>query len=515
MSEQDSTQKTALQRPATDNKEAWIAYWKEQGQSWRTEPEIDAERRKYLAQQRSIMPDIQQGIYPFKGIELSRADIEWLLVTHENGRGPVDWNVEIQRKREGLDLRGAILNQVNLSGLPLTRLCGGLGPLSDGGSEITEDQQAMAHIFMDGASLQETRLEGADLSWAQLIGANLNEAYLTGAILWMAKLENAHLGKAQLEGAFILGTNLKGATLGQAQLNNANLASCRLEGADLSEAQLVGANLTQARLSGANLSQARLEGADLSRAQLVGANLTRARLSGANLSDAVLGDEQLIGPRLADVQWGDANLAAVDWSQVIMLRDEQWATWLHDGDRRDRKLIRSLGHEVIRPKPDKANANRLKPWAEFQVAVRANRQLAIALQTQGLNEVAAHFAYRALKLNRTVLWEQRKTGQYLFSLLLDLLAGYGYKPIRSLLAYLLIIFGFMCLFLLNAQFVAPHLRWDEALVLSVSSFHGRGFFPQNIGLGDTFARLAAAEAVIGLFIEISFIATFTKRYFAS
>lgn len=73
-----------------------------------------------------------------------------------------------------------------------------------------------------------------------------------------------------------------------------------------------------------------------------------------------------------------------------------------------------------------------------------------------------------------------------------------------MLAYLIVIFGFMGLYLLNAHFVTPHLRWDEALVLSVSSFHGRGFFSQDISLADTYARLAATEAVIGLVIEISF-----------
>ena len=67
--------------------------------------------------------------------------------------------------------------------------------------------------------------------------------------------------------------------------------------------------------------------------------------------------------------------------------------------------------------------------------------------------------------------------------------------------------------LLNAHFIAPHLTWDEALVLSVSSFHGRGFFTQNVTLGNTYARLAAIEAVVGLVIEISFIATFTQRFF--
>jgi hypothetical protein len=57
------------------------------------------------------------------------------------------------------------------------------------------------------------------------------------------------------------------------------------------------------------------------------------------------------------------------------------------------------------------------------------------------------------------------------------------------------------------------LTWDEALVLSVSSFHGRGFFLQNVTLGNPYARVAAAEAVLGLLIEISFIATFTQRFF--
>ena len=81
------------------------------------------------------------------------------------------------------------------------------------------------------------------------------------------------------------------------------------------------------------------------------------------------------------------------------------------------------------------------------------------------------------------------------------------------MAYLFVVFGFMGLYLLVAYAGATHLSWDEALVLSVSSFHGRGFFLQNVTLGDAFVRLAASEAVLGLLIEISFIATFTQRFF--
>ena len=82
-----------------------------------------------------------------------------------------------------------------------------------------------------------------------------------------------------------------------------------------------------------------------------------------------------------------------------------------------------------------------------------------------------------------------------------------------MISYLVVIFFFTGLYLLNAHGAAVHLRWDEALVLSVSSFHGRGFFLSNVGLGDAFVRLAAAEAVLGLLIEVSFIATFTQRFF--
>ncbi len=88
---------------------------------WRTEPEMDGDRKRYLAERRAIQPDIEKGVYPFKDVELDRADVEWLLETHEsNGfTGPVDWDDGVQRKREGIDLRGGDLNGADLSGLPL------------------------------------------------------------------------------------------------------------------------------------------------------------------------------------------------------------------------------------------------------------------------------------------------------------------------------------------------------------------------------------------------------------
>src|SRR5713226_7790143 len=178
MSEQGGKQASALQPPTTTDPKAWITYWKAQGQPWRTEPEIGAERQKYLTERRSIKPDIEQGIYPFKDIEpkLTRADVEWLLATHENGRGPVDWHDESKWVRVGLDLRGADLCEVDLTNLPLTRMIGGIF-----GRELpaaTKEQCDMAAVHMKRARLVGTHLEGARLRFAHLENAHLRFTHL-------------------------------------------------------------------------------------------------------------------------------------------------------------------------------------------------------------------------------------------------------------------------------------------------------------------------------------------------
>ena len=91
-----------------------------------------------------------------------------------------------------------------------------------------------------------------------------------------------------------------------------------------------------------------------------------------------------------------------------------------------------------------------------------------------------------------------------------------------LYTYLGVLFGFAFLFFLAgngwltfglgaSQY--ENLPWYEALILSVSSFHGRSFFQPLQTVGDPVAIIASMEAVFGLFIEVAFIATFTQRFF--
>jgi uncharacterized protein YjbI with pentapeptide repeats len=249
MSEQDGTQTTpkrsrnhptikqsdkntpALQQhPVNDDKESWKAYWKQQGQPWRTEPEIDTERQKYLAERRSIKPDIEQGIYPFKDIKLNRADIEWLLATHNGGRGPLFFGSSNREPYiRGLDLRGADLRFADLHRLPLSNLRGGLS--AEHWLNATIEQREIAAVH----------LEGANLSRAILDGASLRSAHLERADLSVARLENATLRGAHLEGTDLQHAFFKSLT----SLNNAVIGNKKFGSVQLVDVQWNNVNLSQ------------------------------------------------------------------------------------------------------------------------------------------------------------------------------------------------------------------------------------------------------------------------------
>jgi uncharacterized protein YjbI with pentapeptide repeats len=406
MSDHDNGQITILQRPISNDPEVWKAYWDALGQSWRTEPEISTERQKFLKKCLGIIPDFKAGIYPFKGIALNRADVEWLIYIHGGGQ----LEQKLTDHARGLDLRGADLRDADLHRLPLTQLQGGIH--GEAWMKSTHEEREAAAIHLEGANLT-----GADLTWARLRCGHL---------------EGANLGIAHLEGTVLRHAYVNGA---------------------------------QFRL--------------------------------AFFSDSTRLDEILLGDKkgyasFIDVNWGGANLTGIEWSEMKMTRSEQNA----------RQWETNYGKK-------KSKGTRIN---EYREAVRANRQLATILQSQGLNEDASRFAYRAQLCQRTVLRFEKKFGQYLFSLFLDLLAGYGYRPGRSVLWYLVTIFGFaFAYFAIGHQPLLP-----DALVFSLTSFHGRGFFPglgNQASLHNSLIVLAALEAVIGLLIEVSFISTFTQRFF--
>jgi uncharacterized protein YjbI with pentapeptide repeats len=416
---------------------AWDTFWAEHGQPWRTEPEIGADRQAMLAARRGIVPDAARSAFPFKGVRLDRADVEWLLATHESGRGPVDPNDGSQRDRVGLDLRGADLSHARLANLPLARTAG-----------------EAAH-----------------------------------GIMWNLTVEQRRKAAIDLHGANLAGAHLEGSNLDYANLERADLRGCRLDGASLWAVNLREADCDGAHLDGADLWNAHLEGAFLYRAYLQGAQLHEVHLAGAHFNSLHLCGEDGVGPMLADVHWEGVNLSVVNWSSVRVLGDDRRAS---DGSVKDRESR--------------------KRW--LASAMRANQQLALALQAQGMTEEAGRFFYRSRVLQRQLLavYGGRRAAGYFASLLLAGLTGYGYRMGRMVVAYVALIAFFAALYYGFGEAGSSHVSWGEAAVLSITAFHGRVFSapftpnsPQSV--------VTAAEAIGGFLFEGLFIAMLAQRVF--
>ena len=400
---------------------------------------------------------------------------------------------EGQRELEESAFKGVKLNGAEVFFLAAYALAGPEGDLEAQAARLRavtlDDYEPWRDIH-----LSSLHLEGVNLGGAQLQGAYLGQAQLQGADLSWVQLQRADLTWAQLQRAILTWAQLEGAILGQAQLQGAILSGAQLEGANLRAAQLEGAYLGQAQLQGADLGNATLDGkTTLANATILAPNDERPLL-------ARLFRRPRYGPALGDLHWGNFDLVQltqlIGWEDLRRLADE-----------------RDLG------------------WREISYthrnAVRAYRQVAQRLRDQGFSDIADRLADRSQVLQRKLLfrlmledWRHpwRLPGdlvRWLFSWFLALLAGYGYHPGRSVFWYLATIVGFAFAYYQLGPAAGHAFQPDGAVVFSLTSFHGRGFFPGGLDVESIVTKLAAIEAVIGLLIEISFIATFTQRFFGA
>jgi uncharacterized protein YjbI with pentapeptide repeats len=359
----------------------------------------------------------------------------------------------------------------------------------------------LSGAYLEGADLSETLLEGTTFNYAHLEKANLSRAYLEHAALSGAFLDGADLSDAHLERAQLHGASLKKANVGRAYLPGVDLSESLLERADLREAHLEGANLSTVDLRSADLSNARLDNAILVGAHLEGTTLVEARLNGANLNNAwmdkttALNDAALDRTSLDQATFDNTNLSVVDWRLVPVLGDELTAQRGKDSDGKR-----------------KPRSQRVE---EYQAAARAYRRLAVALQANGLTEEAAGYLYRASIMQRRLAYRERRFGAYFFSVLLAVLAGYGYRLGRIVVAYLSVVLFFAALFL-GARYLAggaidgPQVA--DALQISLNAIYGRVFFAQ-FGLDTLQSWIATIESVVGIVIEGVFVAMLIQRFF--
>lgn len=362
----------------------------------------------------------------------------------------------------------------------------------------------LAGVALHAADLRNAHFEGANLSHADLGHAHLQKAVLAGTTLTSADLEVAHLDHtaldfadlrqsklthASFEGSVMISANLAGAKGFRVQFASSLLERANLSGASLGLSYFHNANLRGANLTGAHIPGAVLRGACLANANLAGADMREARMDNdTDLSGITLDTET----QLRDIDWNGTSLTRIAWDQIPRLGDEA-----------------AIREAKSRP----------KRVAALREAARAYRGLSIVLRTQGLLIPAGNYRLREQQLERKALFWEGRFLSWFGSWLMDLVAGYGERPGRIFASYLLVVSFFAATYYTVTNFVGAvlatnpaHLTWSEALVLSLSSFHGRGFFPQSISLGDPIAVVAALEAVVGLFIELMLIATFSRRF---
>lgn len=422
----------------------------------------------------------------------------------------VEWSRESHSERDSAPLQGAgLLNGAEVYFLSLYER-------SSDGRSWPSDQTYRS--VREGFGYVSVHLETANMASAQLDAANLSDAHMDGAILDAANLRRANLNSAHLPLARLTG----------ADLEDASAHGADLQGASLNVASLKRAKLDYANLRGANLIRAHLEGTSLNAAILTGADLRHAFFDASTeLFDASIA-EGGTSISAADVRWQGVNLAVVkEWPPDMLLDDERAAR------NRRRAFYPSTYKQFVFGQNSLHMPRELKPgipidqeqflktvdlhdqlmviWEE---AARANRQLAGAMRDQGMSAEADRFAYRGNVCQRQLHRLQGKHLRQFGSWLLDLVSGYGYRPWRSFVTYLVVVLVFALTYWVLGLATKSALTWNEVVVISLTAFHGRGFFPTAFQPGDPQAAVAALEAVIGLLIEITFIATFTQRFFA-
>ena len=327
---------------------------------------------------------------------------------------------------------------------------------------------------MDNFRLSEQASNDIYETTADFRGVNFSRAQLAGVKLVGAQLDNALLIQTNLRDALLID-----AVLSDVRMRYADCTGARFSYAKLERAHCRGANMSNVDLSFATLYGARLAQCDLRGSQLVGVHCDASTV----FSESIV-DEQT---QFADVIWNDALLTRIDWSHVGRIGDEA----IH---------LRSA-------------SNRTARIAALRTAGRAYNGLGNALKNQGMMAPAARFRMRSQQLERRATRLERKPFSWIGSLLLDIVAGYGERPGRAFVVYLLVILGFAAAYYTVGQIAGPAFSPVGSLIFSLTSFHGRGFFPATItSIDSSFTILASVEAVVGLFIELMFIATFSRRF---
>jgi hypothetical protein len=310
----------------------------------------------------------------------------------------------------------------------------------------------------DKASYSEELINAIN-SGTDLAGANLTKVVIKKARLEKANLKRACLSQADLSGTHFFDSTLDHADLIGVNLSGCDLSHCSIKGADLTKACLASARLWNATLAGSNLTEADLSGADLWNTNLFNTKLWHAAFGGAK------------------------SITRLSFSGSSKLFD-------------DKRI-------------DEAGA---------LSAEESYRDLKQYFISNGMYNDASWASFKEKTMERLVL-KKKGDWNYLPSLFMNILCGYGEKPYRIILTafstILLFAFLYFSLGAVERSGQAAYtMQWFDYIYYSTITF-------TTVGYGDfvpkafaPFRIMAAAEAFCGVFVTGLFIFTLARKYSA-
>ncbi len=364
-----------------------------------------------------------------------------------------------------LDLRGADMRGTDLKGLNMPGVIFGLADPLASDEDRREyaarlDNASLAGSNLAGCAAPEVVMSGADLRGAVLFNANFEGANCSGACFDKTDLHNVSFERADLSGASFIEANCEGAHFVGANLQNAHLKITRLRSADFSLCNLTGADLQLTVMDEQTF--------------FGGASLNEARFDGARL-------------RLLD-------LTVIDW-----------------------RLVKKAGEEI-----DAQSSALNTQQAHFRAAARVYRQLASALQGQGLIAEARRFGAQSkwmdchARWNATLdAWRGRRFGalaarilSWLSSASQGIISGYGRQPLWIVGWSLLVVGMYAGMY---AAFSIKSITGFLALAFSARAFVGFAYTNNaQAHLIASMQWLPFSETFLGLLLLILWVVTLTQ-----
>ncbi len=269
---------------------------------------------------------------------------------------------------------------------------------------------------------------------------------------------------------------------------------------------LYGLKLKRANLKGLNLvKRGKSQGYDLSGSDLYRANLTNAHLFNLTLTNGSIMKADLSGANIHCCNFNQSNLLGV---KLIGARLDN----LNVGN--------TIQQEQIGRQAEKAG-DLDKALDNFEQSEEIYRDLRKATEQQGLFEASGKFAHKELIMRRLQL--PKYSMQRVTSKFVDLLCGYGEKPLNVISFSLSFIFiCSLCYFALGVQSgnVITSLDFNHTLQQNFYDFISCLYFSvvtfTTLGYGDItpigLSRVVAAlEAFSGSFTLALFVVVFVKK----